>query len=90
MKPKRPLRFEYGKRDDGQFYWHIKSPNGEILAQGEGYQRRAGVLKLYHTLFDFGSSPTITNLQAGWPRKPRFVEPKRPARPQGHLNRPWP
>ncbi len=77
-KHPRPLRFEYGKADDGQFYWHIKSGNGEILAQGEGYQRRAGVLKVYHALFDIDKpAPSITDLNAGAVRKPRFILPKR-------------
>ncbi len=87
-KPSRPLRFEYGKRDNGQFYWHVKSPNGEIIAQGEGYQRRAGVLKVYHTLFDIDKpAPTITDLNAGDKRKPRFVKPKHY---EGKLNRRFP
>lgn len=24
---------------DGQFYWHRKAPNGEIIARGEGHTR---------------------------------------------------
>lgn len=25
---------------DGQFYWHRKAPNGEIISSGEGHPRR--------------------------------------------------
>ncbi len=97
MKSKRPLRFEYGKHDNGQFYWHVKSPNGEIICQGEGYGRGAGALKLYRTLFEAKTPPTITYLNKGDKRKPRFVKPKccgkgckKPRLNSSKLNRPWP
>ncbi len=50
MATKKKLRFEYGKNPDGQWYWHIKAGNREIVAQGEGYKARAGVLKVYGVL----------------------------------------
>lgn len=96
-KPKRPLRFEYGKNDDGQFYWHVKSPNGEIICQGEGYERKAGVLKVYRALFEASVPPTITYLNAGDEPKPRFLHPKccgkgckKPKHYEGKINRSWP
>ena len=27
---------------DGQFYWHLKAPNGEIICQSEGYASKQG------------------------------------------------
>lgn len=29
---------------DGQWYWHLKAANGEIIATSEGYQRRQGAV----------------------------------------------
>ena len=52
MAPKKKLRFEYGKNRDGQWYWHIKAGNNEIIAEGEGYKRKAGVLKVADILID--------------------------------------
>lgn len=43
-KPKH-ARFEYWKGFDGQWYGHLKAPNGEIIAQSEGYKRKAAVKK---------------------------------------------
>jgi uncharacterized protein YegP (UPF0339 family) len=30
---------------DGQWYFHLKSRNGKIIAQSEGYKRRTGAEK---------------------------------------------
>lgn len=37
-------KFEYWRGADNQWYWHLKSANGEIVQQGEGYKRKAGAL----------------------------------------------
>ena len=29
---------------DGQYYWRLKAPNGEIIAQSEGYVSRQGAV----------------------------------------------
>jgi len=29
---------------DGQYYWHLKAQNGEIVAQSEGYKEKQGAL----------------------------------------------
>ncbi len=47
---KRPLRFQYGRHKNGQWYWHIRAGNSEIIAEGEGYKRKAGVLKVWRIL----------------------------------------
>ncbi len=52
-KPK--LRFQYGKKKNGQWYWHVRAKNSEIIAQGEGYKRVAGVLRVYNLMFDDGT-----------------------------------
>lgn len=44
---KRTEKFQWWKSTrNGQFYWHLKGKNGEVVANGggEGYRRRAGCL----------------------------------------------
>ncbi len=39
-------KYEFWRSEkDRQWYWHLRSSNGRIVAQGEGYKRRGGVLK---------------------------------------------
>jgi hypothetical protein len=35
------MRFEVKQGTDGLWYWHLKAANNEIVAQGEGYSRKA-------------------------------------------------
>lgn len=49
---KKKLRFYYGKRPNGKWYWRVKAGNNEIIAQGEGYERKAGILKVADVLID--------------------------------------
>ena len=37
------MYFEYWKAQDGNWYWHLKGANHEIVAQGEGYVTKHGV-----------------------------------------------
>ena len=37
-------RFEIQKAKDGQFYFHLKAGNGEIILSSEMYQAKAGAL----------------------------------------------
>jgi uncharacterized protein YegP (UPF0339 family) len=40
------MKYEYWKSDsDGQWYWHFKAGNGEIVAQGEGYASKHNCLE---------------------------------------------
>lgn len=50
MASKHALRFQYGKNKRGQWYWHLRAKNGEIVAEGEGYKSHRSVMKLYHLL----------------------------------------
>ncbi len=52
MAPKKKLKFEYGRRCDRLWYWRVKAGNREIIAQGEGYKRKAGVLKVAEILIN--------------------------------------
>jgi uncharacterized protein YegP (UPF0339 family) len=44
------MKIKIYKGDDGQWYWHIKSPNGKILAQGEGYKRKRSAMNVIKVL----------------------------------------
>jgi uncharacterized protein len=37
-------KYEWFKAPDG-YRWRLKSANGKIVASGEGYKRKAGVLQ---------------------------------------------
>lgn len=37
-------KFEVWKNAAGEWQWHLKSANGDIIAAGEGYRRKAGAL----------------------------------------------
>ncbi len=37
-------KFVVFKGSNGQYYWHLKAPNGEIICQSEGYTSKQGAL----------------------------------------------
>jgi hypothetical protein len=39
-----PARFEIKKAKDGQFYFHLKAANGEVILASEMYQSKAGAV----------------------------------------------
>lgn len=47
MAAKAKLRFQYGKKKNGQWYWHMRARNGEIVAQNEGLKTFASVTKVF-------------------------------------------
>lgn len=38
-------KYEWWQGADADWYWHLKAPNGQIIASGEGYKTKAGVLR---------------------------------------------
>lgn len=60
--PQLYLRFQYGKKKNGQWYWHVRAKNSEIIAQGEGYKRKAGPLRVYDILFAMDGRASIEEL----------------------------
>ena len=53
MTKPRKLKFQFGQSSkNGQWYWRIRAKNGEIIAQGEGYQRKRDAVKIFRTLQD--------------------------------------
>ena len=39
------MKFEYWKAVTGPWSWHLKGANGEKIAQGEGYENEADLLR---------------------------------------------
>lgn len=45
------IRFQIGRsKKNREFYWRVRAANGEIIAQGEGYKRRAGCVRVFEIL----------------------------------------
>lgn len=56
------LRFQYGKKKNGQWYWHIRAKNGEIIVQGEGYKRARSCLRVAQLLLEGMESMSLTEI----------------------------
>lgn len=41
----RAARYEVYKGETGDYRWRLKAANGETVASGEGYKRKAGALR---------------------------------------------
>ena len=41
----RSMRFEYWQASNGRWHWHLKGAGGEKIAQGEGYETEADLLR---------------------------------------------
>lgn len=54
-------KFEVFKSKDG-YRWRLKSVNGKVVAQSEGYTRHAGALKACQAVFDASHGATIYDL----------------------------
>lgn len=76
----RRLKFEYWKQYS-QWRWHLKATNGEIVAQGEGYENEVDCLNVFSILCSVNVGSTDV-------KKTR--EQKKPKHFEGHLNRSWP
>ena len=38
-------KFEVWKNKAGEWQWHLRGANGEIMGAGEGYKRKAGAVR---------------------------------------------
>jgi len=45
---------------DGNWYWHLKAANGEKIANGEGYKKKADVLHVIGLVKASSAAPTVT------------------------------
>ncbi|EMR74972.1 hypothetical protein MBGDF03_00158 [Thermoplasmatales archaeon SCGC AB-540-F20] len=56
-----PEGFEYWQSDsDGQWYFHLKSPNNEIIAQSEGYTTMQNCLNGIEVVKQFAPNAPVT------------------------------
>jgi len=56
------LRFQYGKKKNGQWYWHIRAKNSEIIAQGEGYKRSRSCIHVAQLLLEGMEHMSVTEI----------------------------
>jgi uncharacterized protein YegP (UPF0339 family) len=89
---KLPLRFEYWKSNKNrQWYWRLKAGNNEPLCQSEGYKSKESVVKAYHAIFDFESTPVMVDINAeAYAKFKKAVEAEKPKRVCDSINRNWP
>lgn len=58
---KHTIRFQIGRsKKNREFYWRIRAANGEIIAQGEGYKRRASAQRVFDILASAFDHMTIS------------------------------
>lgn len=49
------------KGNDGKFYWNLKSPNHEIIAQSEGYNSKQGAQNGIAANQQYASTTTVND-----------------------------
>ncbi len=55
------MKYEYWKAPDGNWYWHLKAANGQVIANGEGYSRKEDVVHVIDLVKSSSTAP-VTNL----------------------------
>jgi len=63
MTKPRTGKFEWWKALSG-YYWCLKSPNGKIIAQSEGYDTKRGCLNGIKAVASVAGTATMVNLNA--------------------------
>lgn len=56
------IKFEIFKGTNGQFYFRIKSSNGQVIAQSEGYLQKQGAKDTIDTIKRYAAIATVTDL----------------------------
>lgn len=59
------IKFEIFKATNGQFYFRIKSSNGQIIAQSEGYTRKESAKDTIDTIKKYAATATVSDLTLG-------------------------
>jgi uncharacterized protein YegP (UPF0339 family) len=52
-------KFEISKDHPGKFRFHLKAPNGEIIAASQGYETKANAEKGIEAIKTHGSTATV-------------------------------
>ena len=48
---KKDLKIEFLRADNGEFYWHVKSANGKLIAtSGETFKRKGSARKSFERM----------------------------------------
>ena len=50
-------KFEVWQNAAGEWQWHLRASNGEIIAVGEGYKRRQGAVQGTRAVLDPEAAP---------------------------------
>lgn len=50
------MKYEIWKATDGNWYWHLKAGNNEIIATGEGYTTKQSVLHVIQMVATSGDA----------------------------------
>jgi uncharacterized protein len=58
------MRYEYWKAHNGNWYWHLKAANHEIIAHGEGYSTKENCLAAIALVKGSASAP-LTEVSSG-------------------------
>lgn len=61
--PAPALRFEIFKGVFAHWYFHLKSANGKIIAQSEGYKRRGAALKAVNKIKQSAFLASVTEVK---------------------------
>ena len=67
------MKYEYWQTQMGQWYWHLRAANGEIIAYGEGYYNEAGCKRAIDLVRSSGNAP-VTMKYEYWkaPNRQRY------------------
>ena len=53
------MKYEYWKAQTGNWYWHLKSANGEKIAQSEGYTTKENCLHSIQLVKSSSTAPEV-------------------------------
>ena len=56
------IKFEIFKGTNGQFYFRIRSSNGQVIAQSEGYVQKQSARDTVDTIKRNAATATVTDL----------------------------
>jgi uncharacterized protein len=56
-----PAKFEVSKGHAGKFRFHLKAPNGEIIAASQGYETKANAEKCIEAIKTHASGATVVD-----------------------------
>lgn len=58
------MKYEMWKAEDGLWYWHLRSGNNEIVAQGEGYKNRQHCIDAVNLVMDTNRQTRFVDLSS--------------------------